>query len=329
MISFDQLKALNCDHRAVADAPCPSCGPECRSEANRRRKVLRIWDDGDFITYKCARCDISGWARADSGSARPAAPRPTPSPEPERDKAQLARFLWSQSVPLPGTLAETYLHSRKCFIASPNLRFLPGRNGHAPAMIARFGAEDLTGVHLTKLRADGAGKAGTENDKIIIGPSLGQPIILQDNLEREELAIAEGIEDAASLASVTGWSAWAAGTANRIPPVLAGAGTFPKVYCAVDLDFGKKERVRAGPKALNKSRAIRADIIPLKIEKVLGFKDKLDANRALIQYGPEVLLAAIEWCEAQERFARGEIGIHAMQRAIARVDSLFAGLSEP
>lgn len=325
---FDQLKALNTGNRAMIDAPCPNCGPDCKTEANRRRKVLRIWDDGDFVTFFCARCEISGWAKDDEARAAEPRPRPTPVESAHPDKSSLARFLWEQSRPLSGSLAETYLRSRHCFIASPSLRFLPAKGDHPPAMIARFGDGEVTGVHLTKLRPDGSGKADTGSDKIIIGPSLGQPIIIADNPEREELTVAEGIEDAASLAIVTGWSAWAAGTANRIPPALSGAAKFSSVYCAVDLDFGKKESVRAGPKALSKSRAIRPDLIPLKIEKVLGFKMKLDANKALIHYGAEALLAAIEWCEAQERFARREIGIHAMQAAIARADRLFADLSQ-
>lgn len=325
-IDFGQLKAMNTASRAVVDVACPNCGPDCRSDANRRRRVLRIWDDGDFITYKCARCEISGWARDKTSHSTSEHRPPRLTPGPERNKAELARFLWSQSSPLPGSLAQSYLRSRRCFIASESLRFLPGRNDHAPAMVARFGSGEVTGIHLTKLSRDGNGKAGTDNDKIIIGPSMGQPIILQDDPEREELVVAEGIEDAASLAIVTGWPAWAAGTANRIPSVIAAASRFPRLYCAVDLDFGKKER--AGPRSLAKSRAVRPDLIPLKFEKMLGLKTKLDANKALMRYGADVVLAAIEWCESQERFARGEIGIHAMQRGTARADLLFASLIE-
>lgn len=325
-IDIHHLRTLNGNQAGVTDVACPNCGPDCKSEANRRRKVLRIWDDDNFVTYKCARCEMSGWARDEAANrtieARPQRPAP-----PERDKAGLARFLWSQSAPLLGSLAERYLRSRQCYVASDNLRFLPAGGNHQPAMIARFGSGEVTGVHLTKLLSDGGGKAGTDKDKIIIGPSMGQPIIIQDNPEREELNIAEGIEDAASLGIVTGWSAWAAGTAGRIPPVLAASKPFPKVFCAVDLDWGKKER--AGPKALSKSRAIRPDLIPLKIEKALGFKGKLDANKALALYGNDIVLAAIEWCENQERFARGEIGFHAMQNAMARVNEMFRELSDP
>src|SRR5687768_17022621 len=173
LFSFDALDRL-CGTKAVSDAPCPACGPACKTPVNQRRKVLRIWHDGDFVTYKCARCEVSGYAKAEGSTATSQSrPRPAPDTAPVKDKAELARFLWSKSLPLAGSLAETYLRSRKCFILSENLRFLPARGEHHAAMIARFGTGEVTGVHLTKLSADGQAKAGTENDQIIIGPSIG------------------------------------------------------------------------------------------------------------------------------------------------------------
>jgi hypothetical protein len=44
-------------------------------------------------------------------------------------------------------------------------------------MIARFDFGDVTGIHLTKLKPDGSGKPGAEKDKLMIGPSRGQPVI--------------------------------------------------------------------------------------------------------------------------------------------------------
>lgn len=322
--SFDLLDRLS-GNKAVADAPCPACGPECRSPANQRRKVLRIWNDGEFITYKCARCETSGYAKPNgSTAARASRPRPQPA-EPEKDKAELARYLWSKSLPLAGSLAEVYLRSRKCFIPSDNLRFLPARGDHPAAMIARFGAGELTGVHLTKLRVDGLAKAGTENDKIIVGPCVGQPIVLLDNEEREELNVAEGIEDAASLALVTGWSSWAAGTANRIAPVITSVPMSLRIFLASDLDWGKPDRVRAGPRALRKATDIRPDLIPLHFEKALGIR--IDANKALIQFGADVILAVFEWCDAQARYAQGDIGFEAMMRASHRAQDAFRTLA--
>lgn len=324
--SFDALDRL-CGNKAVSDAACPACGPDCKTPVNQRRKVLRIWHDGEFITYKCARCEAAGYARASGATTgRESKPRPVQNAEPAKDKAELARYLWSKSLPLAGSLAEIYLRSRQCFIECGNLRFLPARGEHHAAMIARFGTGDLTGVHLTKLRVDGLAKAGTDNDKIIIGPSVGQPIILLDNEDREELAVAEGIEDAASIAIATGWSSWAAGTANRIAPVIASVPQALKIFLAVDLDWGKPERARAGPRALRKAIDIRPDLIPLHFEKALGIK--VDANKALIQFGQDALLAVIEWCEAQAQFGFGRIGFETMMRTSHRAQEAFRTLSE-
>ena len=45
----------------VFDLPCPDCGPERRSVANQRRKVLRVWRSADdFVTWCCARCGTTG-----------------------------------------------------------------------------------------------------------------------------------------------------------------------------------------------------------------------------------------------------------------------------
>lgn len=319
---FDLLDRLS-GTKAIADAACPACGPQCKSPANQRRKVLRIWNDGEFATYKCARCDAAGYAKVDGPALnRPSRPVTPPDAKPEKDKAELARYLWAKSLPLSGSLAETYLRARKCFIGSVNLRFLPAKGEHHAAMIARFGSGPLTGVHLTKLRADGLAKAGTENDKIIIGPSMGQPIVLVDNPDREELLTAEGIEDTASLAIATGWSAWAAGTANRIGPVVAAAPKSFKVFLASDLDWGKPDSIRAGPRALRAAMDARPDLVPLHFERALGIK--VDANQAMIRFGADVVLAVIEWCEAQAMFSRQEIGFEAMTRAMSRPQEVLS-----
>lgn len=321
--NFDTLDRLS-GHKAVADAACPACGPDCRSLVNQRRKVLRIWNDGEFITYKCARCEAAGYAKADGVAANRPPAKPVEA-VPTEDKSDLAAYLWEQSRPMSGTAAETYLESRQLLIQSDALRFLPDRGDHPPAMIARFGAATRpTGVHLTKLKPDGSGKAGTDKDKIMIGASQGQPIIIADNIDREELIIAEGIEDAATLALVMGWSAWAAGSAGRIAPVVASAPSGFKVYVASDLDWGKPERVRAGPRALAKAIEARPDLVPLSLEKALGIK--MDANAALRKFGPDAIIAAIEWCGAQSSYKLGKIGFEAMQRATSYSQNIFAAL---
>jgi hypothetical protein len=187
-------------------------------------------------------------------------------------------------------------------------------------MISRFGlSRDLTGVHLTKIAPDGQGKAGTDKDKLMLGPSAGQPIVVHDNPDRTELIVAEGIEDAASLALATGWSAWAAGAAGRIAAVVGLASSFGKVFVSADRD-------RAGRRALDDARKLRPDLIPLRVWKALPLRAATDPNKAMILYGSDALLATIEWCETQAAFGRGEMGFEALQRETARAAGIFKSI---
>jgi hypothetical protein len=90
----------------------------------------------------------------------------------------------------------------------------PGRITVSPSAIA--------GVHLTLLRDDGLGKAGTGRDKIMVGPSAGSPIIIAPMTDGLGLAITEGIEDGFSVHLATGLGVWVAGSATRLP-LLADA----------------------------------------------------------------------------------------------------------
>jgi hypothetical protein len=91
-----------------------------------------------------------------------------------------------------------------------------GRGSEPEPGIVCVSDEAITGVHLTRLAPDGRQKAGTETDKIMIGSSLGSPIVLAP-ADLGGLAIAEGIEDALSVHEATGPGAWAAGAASFMP----------------------------------------------------------------------------------------------------------------
>jgi hypothetical protein len=94
-------------------------------------------------------------------------------------------------------------------------------------MIAAFGIADepepgllvindqnLRGVHLTLLREDGGGKAGTQRDKFMVGPVGGWPIVLAPPNDSLGLVICEGIETGLSLSEATGCGIWVAGAAS-------------------------------------------------------------------------------------------------------------------
>jgi hypothetical protein len=83
----------------------------------------------------------------------------------------------------------------------------------------------VTGVHLTRLKPDGSGKAVFEDPhepaKVMIGCSSGSPIVLAPPNDLLGLAITEGIEDALSIHESTGLGVWAAGSAGRMAALAA------------------------------------------------------------------------------------------------------------
>jgi hypothetical protein len=245
-IDFETLFHLS-RGQAVADAPCPLCSAGCKTLSNRSRKTLRIWNESEgFATFKCQRCCESGYAHAaDTRSApRKSAydeavdaiavfkmPAIAPAKhEPDPDKLRRARWFWCQSVPARGTIAETYLRTRHCWVDSETVRFLPARGEYPPALIVPFGiplepepgvldiaGSDVHGVQITKLKPDGSGKADVEPKKLTIGQCVGWPIVLTPPSDMMALSIAEGVEDALSSHIISGRGAWASGGADRMP----------------------------------------------------------------------------------------------------------------
>jgi Toprim domain len=217
---FQTLRRLSKGSSEI-DVPCPICGPNCKTPSNKVRKVLRIYNKGPhFTSYYCARCGVKGFARGlDTNSLynNPVLDNGAPL---SVDNTAKARWLWQHSQSIVGSPAETYLRKRR-HISCPlpaTLGFLPSHNNHYhPALIAIFGdSTDIVGVHLTKLRPDGSDKAGTDSDKIMIGSSMGQPIIVAPH-DDDTLIISEGIEDGLTAHQATGYGAWAAGSASRLP----------------------------------------------------------------------------------------------------------------
>jgi hypothetical protein len=198
-LSFDQARDLTGGKFGAVDAPCPLCGPLRQSGINQRRKTLRLWcTDPDFITFHCARCEERGWASNSAGHTSASAPD-TPSIKAEiqrrdqdeaRERLKVALSLWRRRTSIAGSIAETYLRQARCYSGRlpGTLGFLPASAEYPPAMIAAFGMARETlpgeividdaairGVHLTSLKPDGTGKAGTDRDKIMIGNRSAGP----------------------------------------------------------------------------------------------------------------------------------------------------------
>jgi hypothetical protein len=238
------------------DGPCPLCGPTKRKLASQRKKVLRVWRlEPDFATFHCARCGEHGFVRDGSGTRPPdpAAIERARSEAAERERVTAAerlskaRWLWSRRRPIGDSIAEVYLRQARGYTGRipATLGYLPPRGEHGPAMIAAFGLAtepeprefaladaDLRGVHITRLKPDGGGKAGTDADKIMVGMSSGSPITLAPPNDLLGLVISEGIEDALSAHEATGLGAWASGSASRLPAL---ANAVPSYIEAVTL----------------------------------------------------------------------------------------------
>ncbi|MCK1542202.1 toprim domain-containing protein [Bradyrhizobium sp. 160] len=221
----------------------------------------------EFATFRCARCEAGGYSvgrnseRADPEILEKARAKSRELQLEEAIKSRRkAQWLWSQREPIIGSIAETYLRRCRGYQGDlhATLGFLPSRGDHPPAMIAAFGAAvetlpgelaiyDLAirGVHVTKLKADGTGKAGTEADKLTIGVGNTLPIWLAPVNDGGGLAICEGIEDALSVHAATGLGAWAAGTAGRLPAMAEHVPAYVEaVTIFVDADpVGEKNSI--------------------------------------------------------------------------------------
>jgi Toprim domain len=242
MIGLDVIDQLTGGRIGKFDVACPECS-HLRSAKSRRLRVLRIWriDEG-FAGYHCAHCGEKGHARdRKSKPIDPEKPAKARMEAAERDRVQrterlhLALRVWTSATPvgdvIPETAAEVYLRNRGYDGPIPDIvRFLPARGEYAPSMIAAFGiptevepgiiqiaADAVTGVHLTRLMPDGSDRERGDKAKIMIGHSMGSPIVVAPPNDLLGLAIAEGIEDALTVHQATGLGAWAAGSATRMP----------------------------------------------------------------------------------------------------------------
>jgi len=203
-------------------AHCLECDPE-----RRKSKSLAITTDERGVVEYCHRCQYT------SADNHAGAERPPPLPISDRKSlpAEKIEAIRSRTVPLRGTLGQTYLEHRHCALppADSDLRYLPGNERFPPSLCALVTDcvtnEPMT-LHFTRLAADGRGKAGTERDKTLLAghPKAGGVIRLwPDEAVTHGLAIAEGLESALAAAHMFTpvWSTVDAGNMKRFP-VLDG-----------------------------------------------------------------------------------------------------------
>lgn len=98
-------------------------------------------------------------------------------------RAVQAHRLWAEAVPVPGTIAETYLRLRGITVAlSDTLRFVPAcwhaTSKRFPALVAVVEGGAGFAVHRTYLRANGSGKAAVDPARAMLGAVAGGAVRL-------------------------------------------------------------------------------------------------------------------------------------------------------
>lgn len=156
-----------------------------------------------------------------------------PVEETPADNACKASWLWSiRELITEDCPVGLYLRGPRRYSGQfpPTLGYLPPNGKHPPAMIAAFGfcnepepgvidpPPNVTGIHITRLTPGGC-KAPIEPVKIMLGPSMGLPIVLAPANDLLAIDITEGIETGLSVLEMRGAGVWAAGAAGRMPAV--------------------------------------------------------------------------------------------------------------
>lgn len=214
--------------------PCPICQPEGRKD----QRGLSVKDGGGKTLMTCHKSGCSApdifTALQDrgiiegKGGATYTPPDPkTVQQERAQREAQARKTqkyvddIWAQSVPVQGTVAQTYLeqvrglHGAQWAKMARTLRFHPNlkhtRTGqYLPAMVARVRGPDgqALGLHRTYLAPDGSGKADLQGGaKMMLGACARGAV--RFGKDREIMALAEGIETALSVGLSGRMTVWA------------------------------------------------------------------------------------------------------------------------
>lgn len=205
-------------------APCPQC-----NKGPRDRALSTTTDERGTVSH-CFRC---GYVKAENLERRPLEPvrsAPPKSTEPLEWSAR-AQAIWDRTVPLRGTVGEVYLRHRGCILppADSDLRFIPASDKYPPSLCARVTDAETNApmtLHFTRLAADGRGKAGGEQDKLLLAGHRkrgGVVRLWSDGSVTHGLALAEGIESALAAAHLF-QPVWAAIDAGNMAQLLVLPG---------------------------------------------------------------------------------------------------------
>ncbi len=197
----------------VGSACCPAHGDKHPSLS------VASGSDGRLLLCCHAGCDFAAVVAALCDAGIIESQRPFREPDPAAmarlratEDAQLAKrsvqakAVWNDpaSVPIAGTLAETYLHSRGITCGLPKTLRYQAQGWHPsacrfPMMIGAVEGGANFAVHRTYIRADGLGKVDTEPAKAMLGPVASGAVRLSE--AEGALVVCEGIETGLSLLS--------------------------------------------------------------------------------------------------------------------------------
>ncbi len=204
-------------------APCPVC------DRGPRDKALARTEDERGVVEFCHRC---GYTRAENYERRPLEPiRSAPKSDAPLEWSARAQAIWDRTVPLRGTIGQTYLEHRGCILppADSDLRFIPASDKYPPSLCARVTDAETNApmtLHFTRLAADGRGKAGGDCDKLLLSGHRKRGGVVRlwpDECVTHGLAIAEGLESALAAAHLHTpiWSTVDAGNLAALPVLVA------------------------------------------------------------------------------------------------------------
>lgn len=281
-LSLDNIRNLAGNRFGVHDVACPECGPGCKGPVNRKRRVLRIWwEEAGFARFKCARCDLQGYAKEGAGGAKSSAPRPLPARNDQPDDAERterAIAIWKETVPLAGTPAEQYLRRRGVPYNGAALRWHPscpfGKGTKVGCMIGivrNIITNAPQAIHRTAI--DPQGRKLSElgsNGRLTYGPIGGGAIKLTPNEDvTTVIAIGEGIETTLSIRNLPDLEAmpvWSLIAANQLAafPVLPGLEC---LWIGVDNDESGTGQ-RAADEATSRWAAVGCEVFRVKPKRI-------------------------------------------------------------
>lgn len=217
----------------------------------------------DVIDALRARGLWAGAGRNIRTTKKTTASKPT-GPDPEALKRlDAAHKIHAASVPVAGTVVETYLRARGLVLPPPpSLRFHPGLKHSEgkmfPAMVAAVtSAADgtLIGIHRTYLAPDGSGKAPVEPAKKMLGPCAGGAVHLAN--PNDLLMVGEDIETCLAAIQATGHPAWAALSTSGLKALVLPAKVREVIILADADDAGEAAAQASALRWTREGRTVR------------------------------------------------------------------------